>query len=229
MPRACAAQMATKRWFIASGLAFAAIVFVALRPAKTQLATEPRASTVLESSPICPWREPQRDLAMLFPTATNVALESRIISGVMVPVQKRLGRALNPDENPLRLHRPQGPHGSLGSLLVTRVKGEHGGVELVIGTDTNRAVVGVIVQSLREPHGIARAITNSEWLAAFSRKTAQSALMPGNDLPAMPAAARATAQAIADGVRDKLVVLEFAELPVETREHGKHTDVHIHH
>jgi hypothetical protein len=43
-------------------------------------------------------------------------------------------------------------------------------------------------------------------------------------LPNMPPEARASAQAIADGVRSLLIVLSFAELPLEARESGTHTN-----
>jgi hypothetical protein len=45
----------------------------------------------------------------------------------------------------------------------------------------------------------------------------------GEDLPSVKAEARASAQAIADGVRSQLIVLSFAELPMEVRELGTQT------
>jgi hypothetical protein len=184
----------------------------------------PISSATGERSPLCPWREPQRDLSVLFPGATNYFIETRILSGMMVPIQKRLGRAMTVDENPLRIFRAQSGRKMVGSILVCRVKGEHGGMELVAGVETNGAVRGVLIQSQREPETVARAITNAVWLASFAGKNSDSPLRAGEDLPDVPPAARASAQALADGVRSQLIVLSFAETLLTPREPGTHTN-----
>ena len=101
----------------------------------------------------------------------------------------------------------------MGAILVKRVKGEHGGIELVMGIDSQGRVCGVLIQSQREPETVAQAITN--WLPHFVGKTAESALQPAGDLPEVPPEARATANAIAEGVRRGLIVFSFAERPLE--------------
>lgn len=185
----------------------------------------PRDVARVEPSPVCPWRNPARDLAELFPPATNYLLEARIVSGLTAPIQKKLGRLMHPDENPLRIHRVRHQDQTVGSVLVTRVKAEHGGIEIVTGVKTNGTVRGVLIQSQREPPASASAITNASWLAGFAGKSAASALRPGVDLPDVPEEARLSAQAIADGVRDLLIVLSFAEMagnpgePVPTPHH----------
>lgn len=177
-----------------------------------------------EVSPVCPWREPRRNLLALFPPATNYVTESRILSRMTVEVEQRLGRHLTADENPLRLHRVRHENQWPGSVLVTRVKGGHGGIEIVTGVETNGAVRGVLIQSQREPDAVARVITGSNFLAAFAGKDCTSPLRLGEDLPDVSAEARASAQAVADGVRSLLVVLSFAELPLEVREFGTSTN-----
>ena len=164
-------------------------------------------SPIGESSPVCPWREPGRDLAALFPGASHYQLETRILSGQMVDIQKRIHRPMSVDENPLRIYRVYKATEALGSILVKRVKGEHGSVELVMGLDTEGSVRGVVMQSQREPAAIA--LTN--WLGHFVGKTAEAALEPGTDLPMIRAEGQATAEAVAEGVRSALVVLSFAE------------------
>jgi hypothetical protein len=173
-----------------------------------------RHETVVDPSPVCPWREPVRDLAILFPAATRHELESRIVSSRTAELVRRLGRHLNPDENPLRIHRVHGAEGLLGSILVTRVKGAHGGIEIVIAVNADGAMRGVLVQSQREPEAVAAIITGTNFLAAFNGRTVASPFRLGMDLPAVPEAARASAQAIADGVRSQLVVLSVAEQAV---------------
>jgi len=184
----------------------------------------PKHSSAVDPSPVCPWREPQRDLLVLFPPATNYFMEKRIISGVTVEIKKRLGRHMSPDENPLRIYRARHDGQTLGSALVTRVKAEHGGIEIVTGIERDGAVHGVLIQSQREPADIAHVITNANFLASFVGKTAASPLRLGEDLPAVPASARFSAQAIADGVRSELIVFSFAEMPLEAREFGIHTN-----
>ena len=181
----------------------------------------PKDIARVEPSPVCPWRNPVQDLKVLFPPATNHVLDPRVVSGLTAPIQKQLGRLMNPDENPLLIHRAQHDGRTLGSVLVTRVKAEYGGIEIVLGVETNGAIRGVLIQSQREPPEIAQAITNAAWLGSFAGKTAHSPLQPGTDLLAAPEAARHSAQAIAKGVRDTLTVLTFAELSREARELGK--------
>jgi len=170
----------------------------------------PRDVAPVEPTPITPWRNSRQDLAALFPHATQVVLEPRIVSGWTAPIQKRLGRLMHPDENPLRVQRVLEDGGIAGSILVTRVKAEHGGIEIVIGVETNSAVRGVLVQQQRETPEIAAAVTNAAWLKSFAGKTADAAFRVGEDLGDAPAPARASAQAIATGVRDQLIVLSFA-------------------
>jgi hypothetical protein len=165
-----------------------------------------------EPSPVCPWRQPERDLFALFPAATTCVLETRVVTSLTAEIQKQLGRLMHPDENPLRIHRVTHHGQTAGSVLVTRVKGEHGGIEIVMGVETNGSIRRVLVQSQREPAEVATAITNAAWLGSFTGKNARSPLRVGADLPPVPEAARLSAEAIATGVRDQLTVLSFAEL-----------------
>ena len=203
----------------------AAVIFFWMR-APLSSARKEQASdrSIIERTPVCPWREPPRDLLALFPPATNYAAETRILSGMMVPIRKRLGRGMTVDENPLRVFRVTHDGRLLGSVLVCRVKGEHGGIELVIGVDPQSTVRGLIIQSHREPEAVAQIITNSSFLAAFAGKNSSSPLRPGEDLPDVPPQARASAQAVADGVRSQLIVLSFAELPLDASPISTHTN-----
>lgn len=192
-------------------LAAAAFAFVRLRaPAPAPPNQSPQAAS-LDHSPVCPWRDPIRDLKALFPPATNFVLESHIVSRSTAEIVKRLGRQMSVDENPLRVFRVQNRGDAPGSILVCRVKGTHGGIELVTGVELNGRVRGVVIQSQREPEAAADVITNPAWLGSFGGKTAQSPLRIGEDLPEVPSRARESAQAIADGVRSQLIVLSFAE------------------
>jgi len=175
----------------------------------------PRDIARVEPSPLTPWRDPARDLDALFPSATNYVIESRILSSLTAPIQERLGRLMHPDENPLRIHRVLQDGAIRGAILLTRVKGEHGGIEIVTAVQTNGTLRGVLVQSQREPSAVAAAITNATWLAAFAGRTAEMTWRVGTDVPDVPEPARLSAQAIANGVRDQLIVFGCAEMPVK--------------
>ena len=167
-----------------------------------------------ESSPVCPWREPWRDLPLLFPSATHYTAEKRILSASLVPLQKWLGRPMTADENPLRIHHALDVNEhTLGSVLVCRVKGEHGAIELVAAIDNDDKLHGVLIQSQREPDAVAQVITGSDFLRSFSGLDASSPFRIGTDLPGVAAPAQLSAQAVADGVRSQLIVLSFAESP----------------
>ena len=196
--------------FLATLLVAAAAVWIWRSiPARSVVQPYVERPAAGENVPICPWREPERDLVALFPQATGYTIETRILSALMTPIQKRIGRPMTIDENPLRIHRVNNGTQTSGAILVKRVKGDYGGVELVIGITPQRQVAGVRIQSQREPDAIVQAVTG--WLPTFSGKTADSALQPGQDLPDVASEARATAQAIAEGIRSALIVFSFAE------------------
>jgi hypothetical protein len=69
----------------------------------------------------------------------------------------------------------------------------------------------VRLQRQREPLVVASALDRPAWRAAFAGKTADSRWRVGDDLPAVPTAARRSAQAIADGARIALILLRAAE------------------
>src|SRR6266850_5215783 len=152
----------------------------------------PLNAAQIELAPLCPWREPQRDLQALFPGATNYTRETRILSGLRPQLQQRLGRVPTAEENALLIHRITSSTGRLGSVLVRRVKGEHGGIEIVTATDPHGTVGAVLVQSQREPPAIAQTISSKEWLAGFTGKDANSPLRVGHDLPDVVKEARSS-------------------------------------
>lgn len=190
-------------------LAAGLLVRFFLEPAKPVTAIT-GVNSAPDVSPVCPWRDPQHDLPLLFPPATNYVLETRILSDLTTPIRTRLGRQMRPDENPLRIFRVS-DSGATGSVLVTRVKGGHGAIEIVIGVTPGGTVQRVLIQSQREPEDVAGIITNAAFLNSLAGKNSTSSFTRAEALPALPEAARVSAQAIAAGVRDQLIVLSFAE------------------
>ena len=82
-----------------------------------------------EPMPLCPWREPEADMQALFPDATRYEAETRILSGMRLELQARLGRIPSGDENALHLFRIYRDQILLGTVVTRRVKGDFGAIE----------------------------------------------------------------------------------------------------
>lgn len=161
-----------------------------------------------QAAPLCPWREPERDLARFFSDATRYETETRILSGQRGELAARLGRAPTGDENALRVYRVFRKQATLGSVLIRRVKGTYGAIELVLAVSAEGEVRGLRLQRLREPESIAAALQNPQWLNAFAGRRADSSFQIGRDIPDVAFESRASAAAIADGVRSLLIQLD---------------------
>ena len=171
----------------------------------------PAAHPFVESASLCPWREPERDLCQFFPGATGTREELRILSHLRVALLHDLGRLLTSEEMLLRPYRVVNGSRPLGSVLVRRVKGEFGAIELVLAVQPNGHVRGVRLQRQREPESVAAVLTSSRWLGSFQEKTADSPLRVGKDLPAVSPEAKLSAGAMAEEVRASLILLRAAE------------------
>jgi hypothetical protein len=159
---------------------------------------------------------------MLFPTATGYKVETRILSGLRLELGERLGRAPAPDENAFHFYTIYREETPLGTVLTRRIKGEHGAIEMVLATDPERRVCGLHFQRLREPEPITRAIENAEWRRSFAGKRADSPWKLGEDVPAVPMEARASAEAVLEGARSLLILLETADHAQITRKAVEH-------
>jgi hypothetical protein len=165
-----------------------------------------------QAAPLCPWREPESDLKQFFPGATRYKVETRILSGLRVELAERLGRTPTGEENALHVYRIYQDQLVLGTVLVRRVKGDYGAIELVLAVDPEERVRGLRLQRLREPDSIAAALQNPDWLRSFEGRNAGSSWKIGGDISEVPAAARASAEAIAEGTRSLLILLAEASL-----------------
>lgn len=159
---------------------------------------------------------------MLFPTATGYKVETRILSGLRLELGERLGRAPAPDENAFHYYSIYREETPLGTVLTRRIKGEYGAIEMVLATDPERRVCGLHFQRLREPEPITRAIENAEWRRSFAGKRAESQWKLGGDVPDVPAEARASAEAVLEGARSLLILLETADRAQVTRKAAEH-------
>jgi len=158
---------------------------------------------------LVPWRDPRGDMARFFPGATGYESETRILSHRRLELAKRLGRAPMGDDLLLRLHPVRQGTRRAGVVLVQRVRGEHGAIEMVLALTPEGRVRGARLQRSREPGPVMAALTG-EWLAAFTGKSATDAWRMGSDLPSVPAAARRSAEAVAGGARTALILWQVA-------------------
>jgi hypothetical protein len=206
-------RAAKKGALLAGGVIGAALLAVwgAAPEQDSSLTHTPASHTHSEAAPLCPWRDPERDLRAFFPGATGTREETRILSHLRVALVHDLGRSLTSEELLLRPFRVLRGKERLGTVLLRRVKGEYGAIELVLAVGPVGTVRGLRLQRQREPEAVAEALASPRWLQAFHGKGADSRLCLGDDLPPVPAAAKASAAAVAEGVRSLLVLLRAAE------------------
>lgn len=171
---------------------------------------------------LCPWRSPDGDLRTFFPEGNRRETETKILSSHRLEIQAALKRPMEPDENALHLHRIYHDQSLLGTVMTRRVKGEFGGIEIVLAADREGRVRGVCLQRLREPQPIADELENKMWLNAFVGKTAADLLQLGSDLPAVRPDAETSARAVVEGARGLLVMLAIAEKSESRAAPGRH-------
>src|SRR4051812_7912314 len=102
--------------------------------------------TPAEEEPVCPWREPDNDLHSFFPEATSHHLETKALSAMRPQLMRILGRQPTGADHILHVHRVMTGGAPAGAVLLKRVKGEYGAIELVIALSTNNIIRGVRAQ-----------------------------------------------------------------------------------
>ena len=170
---------------------------------------EPKIEAI-QSAPLCPWREPTQDLKSFFPSATRYEAETPILSGMRLRLANILGRPATGDENALHIYRVYNQQTEMGVILTQRVKGAYGAIELVLGVDPAGKVSGIRVQRNREPESIALELQRSEWLGAFIGKQGTDPWKLGEDIPDVTKAASPSADAVVQGARCMLILLQVA-------------------
>ena len=157
---------------------------------------------------LCPWRTPSEDLKTFFPSATAYREETLILSGRRIEVGKRLGHTPTGEENALKMFRILHDQTPLGAIVTRRVRGESGVIELVLAVGSDGKVIGIKIQRLREPDSVAQALQSAAWHSAFCGKTGDSGWKLGADIPDVIGEARSSANAILEGVRTALILLD---------------------
>ena len=162
------------------------------------------------SAGLCPWRAPDEDRRHYFPNSLSSRDETLILSRQRMELQRRLGRMPAADDHALIIHRIIGPAASPGVVVTRRVRGECGLIELVLATDPRGRVLGARIQRHREPETTARALRSHGWLDAFRGKDSGAAWKLGQDVPDVPARARASAESVLNEARTVLILLDVA-------------------
>ena len=167
------------------------------------LKVDPAAGT-----PLCPWRDPERDMRAFFSGPGEVTTKTLILTPYRAEILRRLGPGTPLRENAVQVHHVRREGREVGVALTRRTRGVYGAIEVVVGIRAaDGSVAGVRVQRHRERPEAARVLTSAEWIGAFRGKTAADAFQPGRDLPPVPEAARESALAVADAVRS--LVIEY--------------------
>jgi hypothetical protein len=164
--------------------------------------------TTKETAGLCPWRNPDADRLRFFPDSTGAEDETLVLSRYRAEVTRILGHPPDGADNVLPLHWIVRDRRRLGAIITRAVRGESGVIEQVMAVDMQGSLIGIRLQRLREPDTVAHSLQSSAWLGAFRGRTAHSMWQLGRDIPEVPADARISAEAIADGARTTLTLLE---------------------
>lgn len=168
-------------------------------------------SRITEAGLLCPWRDPEADLARFFPAANRRDTRTLILSGRRVELARELGRQPTAEENALQVHHALHDNHPVGTILTRRVKGEHGGIELVLAVTPEGRVRGVKIQRHREPPEVASVLGEAGWLNRFEGRDRRSDWDAAGDCAGLPAGARSSAQAVVEGIRSLLILLAAGE------------------
>ncbi len=194
---------------LAVGIVAAAVLLVVFRPPELP-EVRARGQAAGMPDPV-PWREPERDRSRFFPGANAHREERRILSGERLTLIRRLGRQPTGEEHLVVFHRVLRGQQPLGVVMVRRVKGSGGSIEVVLAVGTDGRVRAVRVQRHREPAAAAAVLESPVWLGSFAGKDAAGLAVEGQGGAVTEGPARDTARAVTTAVRDALIVLELAE------------------
>jgi Na+-translocating ferredoxin:NAD+ oxidoreductase RnfG subunit len=216
--------MARKKWWIATVALITvaiAVQYVTARRYAADVVSLPERSSA-KPAQMCPWRNPDRDRRILFPQATRHQARTAILTHLFAQLKEQLGRWPTADDNPLYVYDVFDGSKPVGSIAARRVKGQYGALEIVVGVDTQGAVRGVLIQRSRETAEIEAALLKSGWLNTLRGKTAQSDWSLKRQLANVPPVARPSAQAVVEGVRSLLVLINAATQATATSDRKHH-------
>jgi hypothetical protein len=160
---------------------------------------------------LCPWRNPKSDMAALFPQATTSREDTLSLGRERLEVEKRLGRKPTAEDMGLQIHRVFQGDKPLGAVVARRVRGENGAIELVVAVNTEKSIVGVRVQRMREPEKVAALLHSEAFLSNYTGKTSETVRECGCDQVEITPEAAPSARAVHEGIRTALILLTLGD------------------
>lgn len=206
------------RVFVATAVVSAVVILANLLTKDHDAAPFEPGSRIAEAVPIAAWAEPEKDMAEFFPEADHFKIEKYTLSAKQGELAQRLGRRLEAGENLLTVHRVYKGPSFVGSVIVRRVKGEHGSIDVVLALCEDKRIRGIRMQRSREPDGIQAALTNPQWLAIMQGRATMTNWTE-TDMHGLPEAARPSAKAIIDGVNSALIQIAEVDADIERAHH----------
>lgn len=165
---------------------------------------------------ICVWRDPDRTMSRLFPSAGDYhTIDVKIRPEALARIEKRLGKVLDPGErdNWIYYAITDRKGGIIGHVLTDAERGQYGAIEIVLGLAADGKAATIYIQRARERD---KTFKSKEFLDQFIGKTVADPLRLGTDI--QTARSVATEQ-VAFGVRKMLVMYE--ELKKEPHQSGE--------
>ncbi|HEX5323743.1 MAG TPA: hypothetical protein VFW40_08150 [Capsulimonadaceae bacterium] len=164
----------------------------------------------VDSPGMLPWRDPKGDMRTFFPSATGYRLQPVAFSGIVQPIQQRLGSQAKLKVYGVYVYTILRHNSVCGTVSIQQADGEYGVIEVVVALNNEGRIAGVRLQRYREPDAIAKALTAPSWLAGFRGKDENSSLSIGDDIGKVPQDAMPSAQAVVGTVRSLVIELAVA-------------------
>ncbi len=158
---------------------------------------------------VCIWRDPERTMERLFPAARDYRTRTmKMTPERIAAIEQQLGEKLEDGERrEFDLYEITGSTGggteTLGTVLALAGKGEYGAIEVVVGVDRNRKVVGAYIQRVRER--TSKALQAPEFLGQFAGKTKNDGFEIDRDIKPANRDAAAASRVVASVIRKMLV------------------------
>jgi hypothetical protein len=204
-------------WIVLAAVSAAAVLAAAVvthsansLPQAETLHINDTPAQAVDSPGMLPWRNPKSDMKVFFPGATDYRLQPVAFSGIVAPIQQRLGPKTPLEVYGIYVYTILRNGSVCGTVSIQQADGEYGVIEVVVGLDDQSRIVGVRLQRYREPDAITKAIASPAWLSSFQGKDENSAFRIGDDIPAVPKDALPSARAVVATVRSLVIELAVA-------------------
>uniref|UniRef100_A0A7V3ZVF2 FMN-binding protein n=1 Tax=candidate division WOR-3 bacterium TaxID=2052148 RepID=A0A7V3ZVF2_UNCW3 len=157
-------------------------------------------------SGLCLWRNPDRDIKKIFPKATHYkSIIRKYNKKEKEKIEKLIGKNLDIDETEFTFYQIFANKKRIGTVLTHTEKGEYGAIEVVIGLDTLRKVIKVLIQRDREIKS--KELRSENFLKQFEERSFKDTIEVNKTIKPIKGAEKAS-KAIAFSVKKMLIVYE---------------------